>query len=186
MEFKKLTVSKHIRLLQPRQTILCTSRVGDKLNIITLAWSMIISRTPPIVAISVAPERFSHDFIKESGEYTINLPTREIISEVYYCGSHSGRKVDKFKATNLTPLEGINVKCPRIKECVSHIECKVIDAKTYGDHTLFVGEVVTCLGREDVLTKGEIDIEKVEIPYHLGGNRFTFNKNEIYEAKIRT
>ena len=182
MEFKKVNLTNHLRLLHPRQTILCTSRFENKNNIITLAWSMIISRDPPIVAISVAPQRYSHDLIKNSGEFTSNVPTKAIISEIFYCGSHSGRKVNKFKETNLTPLDGINVKCPRIKECVSQIECKVIDAKKYGDHTLFVGKVVTCLGREDILFKNEIDIKRIEIPYHLGGRKFTFNKKEIYEV----
>ena len=182
MEFKKVNVTNHLRLLHPRQTVLCTSRFDDKNNIITLAWSMIVSGNPPIIAISVAPQRFSHNLIKKSREFTINVPTKEIISEVYYCGSHSGSRVDKFKETNLTSLDGINVKCHRIKECVSQIECKVIDIKKYGDHTLFVGKVVTCLGREDVLFKNQLDIKSVEIPYHLGGKKFTFNKKEIYEV----
>jgi len=183
MDFKSLTPSKHVGLLHPRQVILCTSRSGNKTNIITLAWTMIISRNPPIIAISVAPQRYSHNLIKESGEFTINVPTKEIISEVYYCGSHSGRKIDKFKDTGLTALEGINVKCPRIKECISHVECKVLDSKKYGDHTLFIGEVISCLGREDVLTAGETNLEKVEIPYHVGGNKFIFNMKEIYKVQ---
>ncbi len=182
MKFRNLKSNSHIRLLHPRQTILCTSRRNDKTNIITLAWSMIISRNPPIVAISVAPQRYSHDLIKDSKEFTMNVPTKEIISEVFYCGTHSGRRVDKFKKTILTPLDGIMVQCPRIKECISHLECKVIDHKKYGDHTLFVGQVLKCLGREDVLVNNQIDIKKVEIPYHLGGNKFAFNKKEIYQV----
>jgi len=138
---------------------------------------MIISRKPPIIAISVAPQRFSHDLIKNSKEFTINIPTKNIINEVFYCGTHSGKDADKFKKTKLTPLEGINVKCPRIKECIGHIECKVIDEKIYGDHTLFIGKVETCIGKEGFLTDERI--EKIEIPYHLGSNRFVYNKNEI-------
>lgn len=182
MEFVKVKENKHLRLLNPQPTILCTSKFGDKMNIITLAWNMIVSREPPIVAISVAPSRFSHKLIKESKEFTINVPTKEIVKAVYYCGSHSGKALDKFKNTGLTPLEGINVKCPRIQECVAHVECKVIDSKKYGDHTLFVAQVVTCLGREDVLTDNEIDVEKVELPYHVGGKNFVFNKKEIFSV----
>ncbi|MFO7796557.1 MAG: flavin reductase family protein [Promethearchaeia archaeon] len=177
MSFKILSVNKHINLLHPRQTILCTSQFKDKKNVITLAWTMIISRTPPIIAISIAPQRFSHDMIKNSKQFTINMPTKEIIKDVYYCGTHSGRNINKFEQTKLTPLEGINVKCPRIKECFAHIECKVIDEKTYGDHTLFIGEVLTCIVKEGLLKDERI--KKVEIPYHLGANRFIYNKNEI-------
>jgi flavin reductase (DIM6/NTAB) family NADH-FMN oxidoreductase RutF len=182
MEFRRLNRTNHLKVLHPRQTVLCTSKLEEKANIITLAWTMIVSRNPPIVAISVAPLRFSHNLIKNSGEFTINVPTREIISEVHYCGSHSGRNQDKFKSTKLTLLDGINVKCPRIQECIAHIECKVIDSKKYGDHTLFIGEVVTCFGRDDILSGNETDLEKIEIPYHLGGKKFVFNKKEVFRV----
>ncbi len=182
MEFKEVKTDKYFRLLNPQPTILCTSKLGEKSNIITLAWNMVVSRDPPIVAISVAPQRFSHKLIKESQEFTINVPTKEIIKEVYYCGSHSGKILDKFKNTSLTPLDGIKVKCPRIKECVSHLECKVIDSKKYGDHTLFIGEVLTCVARTDLILGGELNFEKIEVPYHLGARNFTFNKKEIYSV----
>ena len=182
MNFRRLNRTNHIRVLHPRQTVLCTSKLGDKTNIITLAWTMIVSRNPPIIAISVAPQRFSHNLIKESGEFTINIPTKEIISQVHYCGSHSGKDEDKFKATNLTPIEGINVSCPRIGECIVHVECKVIESKKYGDHTLFIGEVITCLAKPDILSGNETDIEKIEIPYHIGGKKFVFNKKEVYRV----
>jgi len=177
MAFKILSVNKHIGILHPRQTILCTSQFNGEDNIITLAWTMIISRTPPIIAISIAPQRFSHDMVKNSKEFTINVPTKDIISEVYYCGTHSGRNINKFAQTKLTPLQGVNVKCPRIKECFAQLECKVIDEKSYGDHTLFVGEVVTCIAKEGLLTDDRI--KYIQIPYHLGSNRFIYNKNEI-------
>jgi len=125
-QFKSLNPNSHVHLLHPRQTILCTAHHQKKVNIITLAWTMIISRNPPIVAISVAPQRYTHDLIKESKQFTINVPTKEIMKEVYYCGSHSGRRVDKFKETQLHPLEGIKVACPRIQECIAHLECQVI------------------------------------------------------------
>jgi flavin reductase (DIM6/NTAB) family NADH-FMN oxidoreductase RutF len=138
---------------------------------------MIISRNPPIVAISVSPKRHSHDLIEAAKEFTLNIPTKQNIKEVYYCGTHSGRTVDKFAETNLTSLNGININCPRIKESIGHIECKVIDSKQYGDHTLFVGEVVTCLWKKDISQKTAL--EEIEIPYHLGGNKFVYNKNKI-------
>ncbi|MFO8019543.1 MAG: flavin reductase family protein [Promethearchaeia archaeon] len=182
-EFKKLASTNHTGLLHPRQTILCTVKHKNKTNIITLAWTMIISRKPPIIAISVAPQRYSHNLIKNSKQFTINIPTKEIISDIFYCGSHSGDRVDKFKETNLTALEGLSVDCPRIKECIAHLECKVIDANEYGDHTLFIGKVITCTGRSDVLKNGKTDISKLEIPYHLTGKRFTFNQKNIFRVE---
>jgi flavin reductase (DIM6/NTAB) family NADH-FMN oxidoreductase RutF len=110
-------------------------------------------------------------------EFTLNVPTKEIIKEVYYCGTHTGKRVNKFAETNLTPLDGVNIDCPRINECIGQIECKVIDSKKYGDHTLFVGEVVTCLWKKDL--SQEKALMEVEIPYHMGGNKFIYNKNKI-------
>ncbi|MGV9171204.1 MAG: flavin reductase family protein [Promethearchaeia archaeon] len=182
-QFKKLASADHIGLLHPRQTILCTVKHQDKANIITLAWTMIISRRPPIVAISVAPQRYSHDLIKKSKLFTINIPTKDILADVFYCGSHSGRNEDKFKKTNLTPLEGISINCPRIKECIAHLECKVIDENLYGDHTLFVGKVVACAGRCDILKNNKTDVSKLEIPYHLTGRNFTFNQKDIHRVR---
>ena len=182
MEFRTLKSNNHLGLLHPRQTILCSSSFKGETNIITLAWTMIISRTPPIVAISVAPQRHSHGLIKNSGEFTINVPTKELISEVYYCGSHSGRNVDKFSKANLTPLNGLQVKCPRIEKCIAHVECEVMDDRRYGDHTLFVGKVVSCSARNDVLKGKEVDLEKVSVPYHVGGREFVFNKKELFRV----
>lgn len=179
MGFKKLANTNHIGLMHPRQTILVTT---FPINIIPLAWNLIISRNPPIVGISVSPLRFSHNLIKDQGEFTINIPTSEILKKLMYCGQISGKKVNKFKETGLTSLDGINVKCPRIKECICHIECKLIDSKVYGDHTLFIGKVVTCLGNEDFLKNNRIDVRKVEIPYHLTGRNFTFNQKKIYRV----
>lgn len=177
MTFLKQSITNHIEILHPRQTILCTVQFEQETNIITLAWTMIISRNPPIVAISVSPKRHSHDLIEGAKEFTLNIPTKQNIKEVFYCGTHSGRTVDKFAETNLTSLDGININCPRIKESIGHIECKVIDSKQYGDHTLFVGEVVTCLWKKDI--SQETALEEIEIPYHLGGNKFVYNKNKI-------
>lgn len=177
MSFLNKSLTNHINILHPRQTVLCSVQSKEERNIITLAWTMIISRDPPIVAISVSPLRYSHDLIKNSKEFTLNVPTKDIIKEVYYCGTHTGKTVDKFAETGLTPLDGKNIDSPRIKECIGQIECKVIDAKKYGDHTLFVGEVLTCLWKKGLSQQDTLT--KIEIPYHMGGNKFVYNKNKI-------
>lgn len=180
MTFIKLPKNNHIRLMYPRQTVLVTCGIGENKNIIPLVWTLIVSRNPAIVGISVGLSRYSHSLIKKNREFTINVPTKEILGKIMYCGRTSGKIVNKFQKTGLTPLKGINVKCPRIKECISQIECKVIDSKTYGDHTMFIGEVMTCLGNEEYLKDSKINIEKAEIPYHMTGNKFTFNQKKIY------
>jgi flavin reductase (DIM6/NTAB) family NADH-FMN oxidoreductase RutF len=115
---------------------------NGKLNIITLGWAMKTSADPPMVAISVKPSRYSHDLIGDSGEFVLSIPTIDIVEEIHFCGRKSGRNVDKFKETRLTPLQAEKINAPLIKECPANLECKVVSQLTTGDHTIYVGEVV--------------------------------------------
>ena len=114
---------------------------GEK-NIVTVAWAGTICSDPPMVSISVRPERHSYQMIKETGEFVINLTTKELAFATDYCGVKSGRDVDKFKEMNLTPLPGNVVKAPLIAESPVNIECKVKEVKALGTHDMFIAEVV--------------------------------------------
>ena len=119
--------------------------VADKAgnaNIITVAWAGTICSDPAMVSISVRPERHSHQMLMESGEFVINLTTKELAYATDYCGVKSGRDVDKFKMMNLTPLPGTVVKAPRIAESPVSIECVVKERKELGSHDMFIAEVV--------------------------------------------
>ena len=113
-----------------------------KPNIITIAWAGTICSNPPMVSISITKERFSHDIIKDSGEFVINLVTEDLIRACDYCGVKSGRDVDKFKETGLTVAPSKEVKAPQIKESPVSIECKVKEIKELGSHDMFMAEVV--------------------------------------------
>lgn len=169
------------RAIDPRHTVLVTTiDTKGNPNIITLAWTMCVSFKPSIVAISIANRnRYSVELLQQIEEYVINVPTRDIIKEVVFCGRNSGRKVNKFKATSLTPLPAKQVQPPIIKECVGFLECKVIKKEKIGDHTVFFGEVLDCYVKKEfsIANKG-YDLNKTELIYHLGGNDFTVNSSE--------
>lgn len=114
---------------------------GEK-NIITVAWAGTICSDPPMVSISVRPERYSHKLLKETGEFVINLTTKDLVYATDYCGVKSGRDIDKFKEMNLTALPGEVVKAPLIAESPVNIECKVTEVKSLGTHDMFMAEVV--------------------------------------------
>lgn len=160
------------RLLHPRHTVLvtCTDKTG-RANIITLAWSMPTSIDPPMVVISVAPRRLSHRMIAETGEFVVNVPTMDIVRETLFCGRISGTECDKFKEAPLTPLPAKKVRSPIIKECVAHLECKLVQTIPAGDHTLFIGEVLAAYVNEGVFTK-TFNIKRVKPVYHMGGDAF--------------
>ena len=111
-------------------------------DIVTVAWAGTICTNPPMVSISVRPERFSHHMLMETGEFVINLTTKELVYATDYCGVKSGRDVDKWKEMNLTPVMGNVVKVPCIAESPVNIECKVVKVEKLGSHDMFTAEVV--------------------------------------------
>ena len=111
-------------------------------NIITVAWTGTICTNPPMAYISVRPERYSYHMIKESGEFVINLTTRDLAWATDYCGVKSGRDVEKCKELGLHLLPGKEVKVPRLAESPVNIECRVTEVKELGSHDMFLAEVV--------------------------------------------
>ena len=115
---------------------------NDRSNIIALGWKMRTSFEPPMVAISVGKTRYSHELLKEAGEFVLAFPGEDLAKQVLFCGTNSGRNVDKFSETGLTHAKAKSVKPSLIGECVVNLECKVAGSIETGDHTIFVGEVL--------------------------------------------
>ncbi|MHA1791417.1 MAG: flavin reductase family protein [Promethearchaeota archaeon] len=176
-------LDQHVFMLYPRQTILVTSRHEDTINIISVAWSTALSQRPPLHGIVLSPKRLSHDLIKKSRKFIINVPKRDLINEIVACGRSTGRVTNKFKQCGLSSLPPLALGDdgpPRIGECPVHIECLVKDMLDIGDHTLFIGEVVACSADAELVKNGIFQPNMFEIPYHLGGHQFTFNSKKIY------
>ena len=186
MEVKKVKVnlSSAYRLIHPKHVVLvsCRGKRG-KINIITLAWCMPTSRRPPLLAISVSPKRLSHEIIVKTKEFVVNVPTMEIVKETLFCGRRTGRRLDKFKETGLTPLKAKVVKPPIIKECVAHLECKLSQQVTTGDHTIFVGEILKAYVNEGVFDE-TYNLEKVKPIYHMGGDEFATLASRVTSPKL--
>ena len=118
-------------------------RPGEKANIITIAWAATVCTNPPMLSVSIRPERYSYEIIKETGEFVVNLTTKDLAWATDYCGVKSGRDIDKFKEAGLTEQECNVVACPGIAECPVNIECKVVEVKELGSHAMFLAEVVS-------------------------------------------
>jgi len=169
------------RLLHPMHTVMvsCVGKAG-KPNVTTLAWAMPTSGNPPLVAISLSPQRHSHALIEESQEFIINVPTLELLQSVYACGTFSGRSFDKFKKAGLTPVPAKKVKAPAVRECIAHIECKVENQITTGDHTVFIGKIIAAYTNQGVFTE-RYSLEGAKMLYHAGGNNFAVLDPKIYK-----
>ncbi len=172
------------RLINSGPVILVTAHHKGRSNIITLAWQTPVSHVPPLVAISVGRTRYSHDLIARSGEFVVNVPTRELLAKLDYCGSVSGRDVDKFKETGLTARPARVVRAPLIQECAGHLECKLSSSLPTGDHTIFIGEVVAA-SVEDALFDGYWLVDQAKTIHHLGGEMYTFPDTRVNAAGVR-
>lgn len=165
---------EYLEFMWPKKPYLVAcGDVKDKPNIIAISFCMPVSKEPPLLACAIGRGAYSRELIESTGEFVVNVPTKELKPKIYFCGYHSGREVDKFKETGLTPRPACRVKAPIIEECVAHMECKVRQEIETGDKNLFVGEVVEAYANEDVL-KGEREMEYVwgKFPRKVYGGRF--------------
>jgi flavin reductase (DIM6/NTAB) family NADH-FMN oxidoreductase RutF len=130
-------------MLYPLPAVMVSMADKDgKPNIITLAWVGTVNSDPPMVSISVRPERYSYDIIRETGEFVINLTTESLVKATDYCGVRSGRDVDKYKEMGLTPCESKEISAPGISESPVCMECRVKQEIPLGSHTMFIAEVL--------------------------------------------
>ncbi len=130
-------------VLYPVPVVMVSCGTKEQANIITIAWTGIINSDPAMTYISVRKERGSYDLIKNSGEFVINLVTKDLTYACDYCGVKSGRDIDKFKEMKLTPKKGEKVSAPIIYESPVNIECKVKDVIALGTHDMFLAEVLS-------------------------------------------
>jgi Conserved protein/domain typically associated with flavoprotein oxygenases, DIM6/NTAB family len=167
-------------MLYPVPAVMVTcQRAGEKPNIITIAWTGTICSDPAMVSISVRRERYSYALIKESGEFVINLTTRRLTKAADYCGVRSGRDVDKFAETGLTPCASKSVGCPGIAESPVNIECRVTEIKNLGSHDLFLAAVENVGVEESLLDQtGRLQLSSSGLIVYSHGSYFALG-NEI-------
>lgn len=128
--------------LRPELVAWAVAEHAGRRSICPLGWTMRASGAPPMIAISVAPTRYTHDLIADAGEFVLAWPGRDLAAATLYCGTHSGRDTDKFAHGGVTPLPARHVGAPLIQECVANLECRVTGRLTTGDHTIFAAEIV--------------------------------------------
>lgn len=126
-------------LLPSCPTVLVTTRY-IKDNVLTVSWAGIASSHPEHVTIAINSKRYSHDALIHSGKFCINIPNANLIKEVDYCGTYSGREIDKFKACGFSKLYMFD-DYVLIEQCPMHLLCTVKTIVNLGSHDLFIGSV---------------------------------------------
>ena len=139
-------------MLYPLPVVLVSAAGTDgEQNLFTVAWAGTVCTAPPMVSISVRPERHSYHMIRESGAFVINLTTEDLVYAVDYCGVKSGRDVNKWEKMKLTPVPGEKGSAPLVAESPVNIECSVTEVRELGSHHMFVAQVTAVHAREEYM-----------------------------------
>jgi flavin reductase (DIM6/NTAB) family NADH-FMN oxidoreductase RutF len=161
----------------PAVLVSCGGTGGSKPNLITIAWAGTVCTNPPMLSISVRPERHSYDIIKKTSEFVVNLPTVKEAKATDWCGVVSGRDHDKFEKTGLTAAPALNVGCPIVLECPVNLECRVTQTLELGSHVMFIAEVVAVQVSDTLLdAKNKLCLEKAGLIAYVHGAYFELGR----------
>ena len=164
-------------LLAPVPAALVTCGTIEQPNVLTIGWTGIVCTRPPMTYISVRPERHSHDIIKESGEFVINLTTSAMCRETDFCGVKSGKNTDKLSACGFHTVPASQVSAPLIEECPVSLECRVTEAKELGSHTMFLAEIVAVAADEKFIdSKGKLNLQQCGLAAYAHGEYFALGR----------
>ncbi len=165
-------------VLSPVPAVMVTTLGGSgRPNIITVSWAGIVCSEPPMLSISVRPERYSFGLLRETGEFVVNVPDRQIVTQTDLCGVISGRDKDKFHETGLTKGRSETVRAPIIMECPINIECKIEKELELGSHSLFIARITNVQISEQLVDEqGRLVTEKAALIGYAHGHYYQLGK----------
>ena len=161
----------------PAVMVSCANAAGEK-DIVTVAWAGTVCTNPPMLSISLRPERHSYHIIRESGEFVVNLVTSRLQRACDWCGVRSGRDYDKWAECRLTAEPAAKLKlAPAIAESPVNIECRVRDVLELGSHHLFLADVIAVQVEEGLLdARGKLDLARANLTAYSHGEYFELGR----------
>ena len=172
------------RLLGGGPVVLISTAWRSNHNVMPAIFTTPVSIDPPLIAIAVHPSRHTHDMIKYSEEFALNIPTRELLHHVQYLGSVAGSELNKLELTGLPTFKARRIQAPLLEGCVGWIECGVQDAYRVGDHTLFIGVVHAVSADSDAFSETWTLTDPELKPLHYLGINFYGTLGDRLEARI--
>lgn len=166
-------------LLSPVPAVLvsCGGFDGIPANLITIAWAGTVCSQPPMLSISVRPERHSYGILKKTGEFVVNIPTADQARVTDWCGVVSGRNEDKFAKTGLTPVPASSIRTPGVRECPLNLECRIVREIELGSHSLFLAEISAVQAASALIDdKGRLNLEDAGLLAYAHGHYFSLGK----------
>ncbi len=159
-----LPLAQVYRLIEPGPVVLLTTARKGRADVMAMSWHMMIEFEPPLIGCIVSNRNYSFQALKATRECVINIPTVSLAAAVVGCGNNSGRRLDKFEAFGLTPVEASRVGAPLIAECFASLECRVVDTLLVNKYNLFILEVVRAWHDRTV--------QRAQTIHHLGRGTF--------------
>lgn len=165
-------------MLYPLPVVLVSAAEEGKAgNLITVAWTGTVCTDPPMVSISVRPERHSYGLLRQTGEFALNLTTERMVRAVDYCGVVSGRTHDKFAETGLHAEAARQIGAPLVAESPVNLECRVTEVTELGSHHLFLASVLAVHAQDRYLDEnGKFALEKARPIVYSHGAYFALGR----------
>lgn len=164
-------------LMAPLPAVMVSVGDMEESNLLTVAWTGILSSDPPRTYISVRPSRHSHKILLERGEFVINLTNEDLALATDYVGIYTGAKVDKFEKCRLTKVQSKEVSAPTVAEAPIALECRVFDVIHSGTHDIFMADIVNVSCNEELLDEnGKIRFDKAKLIAYSHGEYYALGR----------
>jgi len=172
--FSQIDLEYFYRLLHPRPVVLVAVKdENGKVNFMSCSWITPVSEDPPLIALAISHESYTREVILKKKEFTVNIPSMQLLEEVWIAGTTSGKKVDKVKETGVEVEDARNISAPIILKSIGYLECRLKDYVEAGECTLIIAEVVAAYAKEGTFTRGIWKLEKTSPLLHVGSVYFT-------------
>ncbi|UCE98461.1 MAG: flavin reductase family protein [Dehalococcoidia bacterium] len=168
----------------PMPVFLVGANVGDKPNFLTVAWGGIAGERPPMISIAIRHKRYTLKGIKQTGTFSVNIPSKDIVVETDYCGMASGAQFDKAINCHFDIFYGKLLNAPMIEQCPLNLECKLVHLIDLGSHALIIGSIEETHINQTCLTNGKPDVTKIKPFIYSAGynNRYQVFGDSIAKA----
>ncbi len=166
---EKIKLGTH-PVLYPMPTFLVGSNVNQKPNFMTVAWAGVACNEPPMVSVAIRSVRYTLKGIRETGVFSINIPSVTMVKEADYCGIVSGAVTDKVKDCGFKIFYGVLQTAPMIEQCPVNLECRVEHQLELGSHILVIGRIIETYISPECLTDGKPDVKKIKPLIYTSGS----------------
>lgn len=180
---RRVELSVSTRLLNPSPVLMLCTRARQRANVMALSRYCVVSQSPPRVAISLVPSRYSLRLLRESGDFNLCIPEVTSLEEVHFCGMYSGRYLDKIQLRDLPTTRAMMTTPLLVTNCIGHLECEVCDVLHIGDLVTVVGEIISALVDEEYWDQRWMP--DAHLLFHLGGDQYLVGEQVLRPRKLR-